>query len=473
MRSRKEYLIIRSIYAVIDLFCVFLAFYLVCWSRRATLPFTVDLSGFLGQDNPFKSVFLLWAAVVLFFNQTHGLYKTHREQMEGLEIWEVVKSIFVSTLVIITLAYLFKIQDFPRGVMILNALVIALFCSIWRVFKKLLVNYLARRGYNNFNAVIIGAGKVGVLLAEEIKKRPALGVKIVGFLDDYKTGTCGSGPWPVLGRIDQFAVITPKSFINKMFITIHHNSDVFVRLLEQARGLGVAVRVVPQGYEWMVHDPAKYNIGIIPVLEYWDVDVNYRLRAKRFFDLCLAWIIFLFLSPVLAVIAVRIKLDSPGPVFYKSRRYGLCGKVFPMYKFRSMVCNAEEMLSQLKDKNEVDGPIFKIRKDPRVTKFGTFLRKYSLDELPQIFNVIKGDMSLVGPRPLPVEQIEKEDLQQFKRLEVRPGITGLWQIRGRSDLPFVRLVKWDIWYINNWSFGLDLYILFQTLPVVLKGKGAY
>jgi len=144
-----------------------------------------------------------------------------------------------------------------------------------------------------------------------------------------------------------------------------------------------------------------------------------------------------------------------------------------MYKFRSMVRNADELLGQIKDKNEVDGPIFKIRKDPRITKFGTFLRKYSLDELPQIFNVIKGDMSLVGPRPLPVEQIEEQDLQQFKRLEVRPGITGLWQIRGRSDLPFVRLVKWDIWYINNWSFGLDLYILFQTLPVVLKGKGAY
>ena len=209
------------------------------------------------------------------------------------------------------------------------------------------------------------------------------------------------------------------------------------------------------------------------MLEYWDVDVNYRLRAKRFFDFCLAWVIFLFLSPVLAVIAALIKLGRPGPALYKSRRYGLCGKVFPMYKFRSMVCNAEEMLSQLKDKNEVDGPIFKIRKDPRITKFGTFLRKYSLDELSQILNAIKGDMSLVGPRPLPVEQIEEQDLQQFKRLEVRPGITGLWQIRGRSDLPFVRLVKWDIWYINNWSFGLDLYILFQTLPVVLKGKGAY
>jgi lipopolysaccharide/colanic/teichoic acid biosynthesis glycosyltransferase len=144
-----------------------------------------------------------------------------------------------------------------------------------------------------------------------------------------------------------------------------------------------------------------------------------------------------------------------------------------MYKFRSMVTNAHDMLHELKDKNEVSGPIFKIRRDPRITKAGAFLRKFSLDELPQIFNVFKGDMSLVGPRPLPIEQIEKEDLRQLKRLNIRPGITGLWQIKGRSDVSFERFLRWDIWYINNWSLGLDMYILMQTLPVVLKCKGAY
>jgi len=124
-------------------------------------------------------------------------------------------------------------------------------------------------------------------------------------------------------------------------------------------------------------------------------------------------------------------------------------------------------------KNEVDGPIFKIKKDPRITRIGKILRKYSIDEFPQLFNVVKGDMSLVGPRPLPIAQIQKEDLRQLQRLEVRPGITGLWQIRGRSDISFVRLVKWDVWYINNWSFWLDLNILFKTFPVVINGKGAY
>ena len=144
-----------------------------------------------------------------------------------------------------------------------------------------------------------------------------------------------------------------------------------------------------------------------------------------------------------------------------------------MYKFRSMVQDADRLLAQYKDKNEVDGPIFKMKEDPRITRIGKFLRKYSLDELPQLLNVVMGDMSLVGPRPLPIEQVEREDMRQLKRLEVRPGITGLWQIRGRSDISFSRLVKWDVWYINNWSFWLDLNILFQTIPTVIHGKGAY
>ena len=144
-----------------------------------------------------------------------------------------------------------------------------------------------------------------------------------------------------------------------------------------------------------------------------------------------------------------------------------------MLKFRSMVVNADALLTQLKERNEADGPIFKIRKDPRITRVGAYLRRWSLDELPQIFNVLKGDMSLVGPRPLPITQVEKEDLRQLRRLGIRPGMTGLWQIRGRSDVSFDKLLRWDIWYINNWSFGLDLYILFKTFPVVFKGQGAY
>ena len=471
MRSRLQSIFIISIYAAIDVVCIVLAFYLVLLFRPQTVPFSVSFQSLFSAADPFKLLFMVWTLLILFFHYTHGLYQTRREQLESLEIWEVVKSIVISTLVIIVLAFLLRIQDFPRSVMILNAVVITVFCSIWRVLKKLLVNYLVSNGYNNFNTLIIGAGKIGILLASEINRQPALGLKIKGFLDDNKIGNCGN--WPVLGKLDGLQEIIHREFIHKIFITIYPDHQSFIKLLEIAREEGLAVRVVPQGYEYMAHDFIKFNIGIIPILEYSDIDVNYRQRLKRVFDFVLSFLLMIFLLPVFIVLGMLIKFDSPGPVFYRSRRYGRYGRMFNMYKFRSMVINADELLAQLKDKNEVDGPIFKIKKDPRITGMGAFLRRYSLDELPQILNVLKGDMSLVGPRPFPIAQLEKEDLRQLRRLGIRPGITGLWQIRGRSDVSFDKLLRWDIWYIKNWSFWLDLYILFQTFPVVVKGKGAY
>jgi len=471
MRSRLQSIFIICIYAAIDVVCVVLAFFLVLLYRAQTVHFNISLQTLFSAVDPFKQLFIVWTLLILFFHYTHGLYQTRREEAKGMEIGEVAKSIFFSTLVIIVLAFLLKVQDFPRSVMILNAVVITIFCSIWRVLKKLLVNYLVRKGYNNFNTLIIGAGKIGMSLAGEINRQPALGLKIKGFLDDHKTGNCGH--WPVLGKLDGLQETIHREFIQKIFITIYPDHQTFIKLLEIAREEGLSVRVVPQGYEYISQDFIKFNIGIIPILEYSDIDVNYHQKLKRLFDLVLSFLLMIFLLPVFAVVGLTIKLEDSGPVFYRSSRYGRYGQRFNMYKFRSMVVNADDLLAKLKDKNEVDGPIFKIKKDPRITRMGALLRRYSLDELPQILNVLKGDMSLVGPRPFPMGQLEKEDLRQLRRLGIRPGITGLWQVRGRSDVSFKNLLRWDIWYIKNWSFWLDMYILFQTFPVVIRGKGAY
>ncbi len=472
--KRVYYLFIRALYIGIDIGCITLAFYLACLFRHTTLSFPITLESFFsGQFNPFRNIFLLWMAAILFCNQVNGLYQTRRELLEGFEILQVIRSVGMASLAVIILVYILKVQDFPRTVLISSVVFISVFLSLWRVAKKFFVEYLVARGYNNWNILIVGAGKVGLLLAQEVRRRPGLGLRVAGFLDDLKVGTDPSKGPQILGKIDDFADIAKREFIGTVFITVHDDNQVFLKLLEEARELGVAVRVVPQGFEFLANDFVKYNIGIVPILAYSDMVLRYRQHGKRLFDFFAATAAVFVLLPVFCVIAVLIKCDSPGPILYRSKRYGRRGEIFNMYKFRSMVLNADDLLADLKNRNEVDGPIFKIRKDPRVTKLGAFLRKYSLDELPQIFNVGIGDMSLVGPRPLPVGQVEKEDLQQLKRLEVRPGITGLWQIRGRSDVPFARLIKWDIWYINNWSFGLDLYILWQTIPVVCKGKGAY
>ncbi len=464
--------LIRLVYILFDIISITLAFYIACLLRPQTLPFQANWEGFfLSPQNPYHLIYILWLVVILFFNQVHNLYQTRRERLESVEVWEIIKSVLSASFVFIVSSYILKVPDFPRSIVIISDVLLVIFLSLWRILKKTLVDYLVTRGYNNFNTIIIGAGKIGRLLEKEIQYRPGLGLKVVGFLDDFKN--VKNNEEQILGNIKDFADIARKHFINIVFVTIHPDDRMLLDILEKSKELGIAVRVIPQGFEWMTRDVQRYNIGLIPVLEYTHIEINYRHKTKRIFDFVLSLFGFILLLPVFIFIAVWLKIDSSGPAIYSSKRYGKDGKIFNMYKFRSMVVNADDLLEDLKNKNEVDGPIFKIRRDPRVTRVGAILRRYSLDELPQIINVIKGDMSLVGPRPLPIEQIEKEDIRQLKRLHIKPGITGLWQIRGRSDVSFERFLRWDIWYINNWSFGLDLYILFQTLPVVIKGKGAY
>lgn len=470
----SRHLAIKLLYILIDVPCVVLSIFAAARIRESTVPFPVTVHNlFFDPVNPFRFIFLSWIVVTILLNNAYGLYQTKREIFETVEVWQVIKTMACATLIMIVAIYVVRIEGFPRSILFLSAVFMAASLSLWRVGKRFFVEYLVSQGYNNFNVLIIGAGKIGDALADEIDKRPQLGLNIIGYLDDFKEGYSDKKGRKVLGKIVDFPQVVRTEFINKVFITCHHDSQVFLRLLEEARELNVAVRVIPQGFELLSGEFSRYNIGFFPILEYGDASPMRKQYGKRIFDFMFGLIAAVALLPVFLIVVIMIKADSRGPAFYVSRRYGRSGRFFKMYKFRSMHADADRMIDQFRDKNEADGPIFKIRKDPRITRVGRILRKYSLDELPQIWNVVKGDMSLVGPRPLPIDQIRKEDLRQLKRLEVRPGITGLWQIRGRSDISFARLVKWDMWYINNWSFWLDLNILFQTVPVVLKGRGAY
>jgi exopolysaccharide biosynthesis polyprenyl glycosylphosphotransferase len=464
---------IGFVYVLIDVICLSIAFYFACLIRSNTLPFDVHVDNlFFDPVNPYRSLFLFWVLITVILNNAFGLYQTEREIYETIEVSKVIRASFFASLIAIVVIYLIKIEDFPRTIFILFSLFTTILFSAWRIVKRLFVLHLVSNGYNNFNILIIGAGKEGLSLAHEIDKRPRLGFKIVGFLDNHMQKTQGN-QYKILGKVEDFNTIAQREFIHKVFVTNHYDSEIFGQLLAQAKQLGIAVRVVPYGYEFMSGDFQKYNIGIIPILEYSQINFGRKQAGKRVFDFIMSLLLIMILMPVYIVLSILVKLDSPGPVFYYSNRYGRRGQTFHMFKFRSMVTNAEELLKDYQELNEADGPIFKMKKDPRITRLGRILRKFSLDELPQLFNVLRGDMSLVGPRPLPIAQIEREDLKQLKRLEVRPGITGLWQVRGRSDISFSRMLEWDVWYINNWSLWLDLNILFQTVPVVFKGQGAY
>ncbi len=239
---------------------------------------------------------------------------------------------------------------------------------------------------------------------------------------------------------------------------------------------GITLRILPEQSEVRHPKSVFWMIGQVPCLTIpAPIIAGGDFWVKRGFDLCCATILVFILSPVYLAIAVLIKLDSPGPVFFRQERIGLHCKKFKMWKFRTMVANAEKLQASLEAKNEIkDGVLFKVKNDPRITRLGKFLRRYSLDELPQLFNVLLGEMSLVGPRPLPLRDVEKFEKAHFIRQEVLPGITGLWQVSGRSNIDnFEDAVKLDIAYIENWSLGLDIEILLKTFQAVVQKTGAY
>ncbi|OQX52787.1 MAG: hypothetical protein B5M48_04735 [Candidatus Omnitrophica bacterium 4484_213] len=417
-------------------------------------------------------VFLFWGIIAILILNNYNLYTTDREMSIPREIMLVFKSVLFSSIPTASAVFFFKIVIFSRLIFGQAAILMFITLSLWRAIKRLLVRYLISHGYNNFNALIIGAGKIGKVLADEISKSSYLGLRVVGFLDDHKQG-CING-YKILGRISDLERIVRQKFVDEVLITIPGERKKIVEVINQSKPLNISVKVVPDQFDSSVNVLKNYHIGFVPLLEYSVKEIHgTELLAKRISDITLSALGLLFLSPLFALLAILIKLDSKGSVFYVSKRIGKKGKPFDFYKFRTMVVDAEKMLAQLRDKNETDGPIFKMKNDPRITRIGRFLRRYSLDELPQLWNVLKGNMSIVGPRPPIPQEVKNYKEGQLKRLEIKPGITGLWQIRGRSDASFHRLIRWDIWYIRNWSLWLDLKIILKTIPAVLKGKGAY
>jgi exopolysaccharide biosynthesis polyprenyl glycosylphosphotransferase len=261
-------------------------------------------------------------------------------------------------------------------------------------------------------------------------------------------------------------------FIDDVFITIPSEREVVKRIALEAPLHRVDVKVVPDLFDGLAWNAPLGHIGDFPVMEVCLKPIPAAgLLAKRALDVALSSAALIICAPVLAFLAVQIKLDSPGPVFYGARRIGKKGRPFTFYKLRTMVANADALKDHLRDRNERQGPCFKITDDPRVTRIGRHLRKYSLDELPQFWNVLKGDMSLVGPRPHPVDDYEQYTVEDLRRLEVKPGITGLWQVYARQDPSFETNMRLDLEYIEHWNIWLDLKLLASTLPKVLEGAG--
>ncbi len=283
-----------------------------------------------------------------------------------------------------------------------------------------------------------------------------------------------------LGKIEDMEEIIRNNEIDQVFFILHNDDSIetIQKNIDLCLEMGVTVRVVMDvSYTRRMHrsDSFVSSVGTFPIITYHTIALNTFERViKRLMDFVIAVVATIILSPLMLITALAIKIDSPGPVFFKQKRVGQNGRTFNIYKFRSMCIDAEDKKEKLMDQNEMDGFMFKIKDDPRVTRVGRFIRKTSIDELPQLFNVIRGEMSLVGTRPPTVEEVSQYKRGQWRRISIKPGITGMWQISGRNDITsFDEVVELDLRYIDNWTIWLDIEILFKTVGVLVTKKGAY
>jgi exopolysaccharide biosynthesis polyprenyl glycosylphosphotransferase len=381
---------------------------------------------------------------------------------------------FTSGLLLTGALYLVRAIYIPRGIVISTVLLVAVALGLRRLIYRVLLYRRFDRGLDTRNVLIVGTGPEAQALRHHLDSIKHLGYTFKGFIE--LPGSVSRAPvtrGDVVGTLDSLFQNARKQFIDEIFFTTPCERRIVQDVLEQARVHGVDLRVVPDMYDGVAWDSPIEYIGQFPTMPLHRGAVpELGLIFKRVFDTVFSLLSLIVLWPLLLAVAIAIKLDSPGPVFYTSERIGKKGVVFHCIKFRTMVRDADTRRAEVMHMNERDDVLFKVSNDPRITRLGRLLRKYSLDELPQLFNVLAGDMSIVGPRPPLAGEVSKYDLEHLRRLDVTPGITGLWQVQGRQDPSFASYVSLDVTYIDNWSIWLDFKIILRTIAVVFAGTGS-
>jgi exopolysaccharide biosynthesis polyprenyl glycosylphosphotransferase len=440
---------------------------------------TISLSIFLSMRVKLWN-FAIFALLLLAW---HGLfagcrlYQSKRVSSRWADLIDIAKATALSTACLGIVTFIFAISMVRGPFLVFFWLWSFLLVAASRMVLKTFLTVVRRRGHNLRNVLILGTNSRAIEFARMIGN-PSRGYRLLGFVDDdwKRIGDfrnsgfqliCNYAELPEFLRrnaVDEVAMYLPlRSFYERSFEVAARceQQGIIARLGAEIFTLQKA-RVRTEGFE------GDHFIATDTAPRDWEA-----LFAKRTLDIVLSIFLLLLLAPLFLIVALLIKLSSPGPVFFSQERMGVNKRRFLIRKFRTMVPNAESMVSKLEQYNEVSGPVFKIKRDPRVTPIGGILRRTSIDELPQLLNVLKGDMSLVGPRPLPVRDYEgfREDWQR-RRFSVRPGITCLWQVNGRSSVGFEEWMKLDLQYMDEWSIWLDLKILARTIPAVMKGTGA-
>jgi exopolysaccharide biosynthesis polyprenyl glycosylphosphotransferase len=471
-------------YVVSDLLMTSLSLF-AAHSIRAS--FGRDGSALVGPLHPFSQYFPLlgfilplWALVLT----VSGMYGRRSARTLRTEVSRLVRALSVAAL-LLAFAIFAGLDVGPRrvsgtGIINVSRTVIILFLLLngpLIAAGRLLVRLFLLDPATRRHLLIAGSRDEVMRTAHTVNAHRDWGLQVAGLVTDGTWGAFGDEPWPVVGAFHDVPALVRRLVVDEVIIVqaagqlehIKELESVFLRLEEQ----GIVTRLLVNFLPRSLSEISLEQFGGMPLLTFSTTPRNELLLfIRRSADVALATALVILFSPVLAAIALAVKITSPGPVLFRQKRCGLNGRPFTFLKFRSMREGADALKPSLAPFNEMDRPAFKMTNDPRVTSVGRFLRRTSLDELPQLLNILRGDMSFVGPRPAVIEEVEQYEPWQRRRLSMKPGLTCLWQVSGRSDLTFDEWMRLDLEYIDNWSLWLDVKIALKTIPAVLLGKGA-
>ncbi len=425
---------------------------------------------------------LLTSPVLFLALKVAGMYDTHTRVLILDRIPRIVGSANVYLVFLFIMSFLLGSSASTRGFLVFFWALCILLLFGGRLLLQLLLHLTGTYNVVMRNTLIVGAGKVGKVVARKLRRHDSFGLRPVGLIDDDPLFTDFSEPelkgLRVLGGLQDMPRIIGDFDVEKVIIAFTDaSSEQLLDLASSCNKMGVECSIVPRLFEVITDEIKVSEIGGIPLIRLRDKKMSaYRRSLKLVEDYVLGTLVLLIVWPLLLATALAIKLDSRGPVFFRHRRVGKDGRCFDCLKFRSMVDGASSMQAELVDGDddaEHGWLCWKDRDDPRITRVGKWIRKFSIDELPQIFNVLSGEMSLVGPRPHIKEEVQSYKDWHKQRLNVKPGITGLWQVSGRSDLPFDEMIKLDLYYIETWSLWADFKIIMRTFSAIFSSDGAY
>ena len=402
-------------------------------------------------------------------------YDTSRFVSFNQQLYGILKASTTTAFLLLMAGVIFDFETLGLGSIAVFWSINILLGVLGRVFIRFSLSFSRKFDSNQRNALIVGTNGKAREFAKKISQNAELGYRVVGLVSAPGEADSSADDLPVLGDLDQMTEILENEKIDEILICIpfRANIETINHVISLGYDLGVVVRFTPDSkYERVIKSLHVETFDGDTILTFFRERHVLQLLVKRVMDLVGSALLLVLLSPIFILVSIAIKLDSKGPIFFAQERVGMNKRRFKLLKFRSMVTNAEELKASLADQNEVDGPVFKIKKDPRITRVGRFIRKTSIDELPQLWNSLTGDISLVGPRPPLFSEVEQYEWLFRKRISIKPGITCLWQVMGRNELSFDEWMELDKQYIENWSIWLDIKILLMTVPTVLLGRGA-